>query len=89
MYLFTYLLRIIIVYCFEKNHKNANKFSRLLINYTNVNCYFVITIVVNEEFLHSLCDALKIDLHFRKIYKKIKKQVKDIAKNFESLNIIY
>jgi len=89
MYLFTYLLRIIIIYCFKKNHNNANNLLRLLINYANVSCYSMITIVVNEEFLHSLCDALKIDLYFQKIYKKIKKQVKDIAKNFKNLNIVY
>jgi len=89
MYLFTYLLRIIIVYCLERNHNNANDLLRLSINYANVNCYSMITIAINEEFLHSLRDALKIDLHFRKIYKKIKKQVKDIAKKFENLNIIY
>jgi len=64
MYLFTYLSRIIIVYRLEKNHNNANDLSRLLINYANVNCYSMITIVVNEEFLHSLRDALKIDFHF-------------------------
>jgi len=61
MYLFTYLLRIIIVYCFKKNYNNANDLSKLLINYANANCYSMITIVVNEEFFHSLRDALKID----------------------------
>ncbi len=64
MYLFIYLLRIIIVYCFKKNHNNVNDFLRLLINYANVNCYLVITIVVNEEFLHSLRDTLKINSYF-------------------------
>jgi len=64
MYLFTYLSRIIIVYCFKKNHNNANDLLRLSINYANTNCYLVITIVVNEEFLYSLRDALKIDSHF-------------------------
>ncbi len=89
MYLFTYLSRIIIVYRLERNHNNANDLSRLSINYANANCYLVITIVVNKEFLHSLRDALKIDLHFRKIYEKIEKQVKDIAKNFENPSIVY
>ena len=89
MYLFMYLLRIIIVYWFKKNYNNENDFLRLLINYANVNCYLVITIVVNKEFLHSLRDALKIDSHFRKIYKKIENQMKDIAKNFKNLNIVY
>jgi len=73
MYLFTYLLRIIIVYCLKKNYNNANNLSRLLINYTNINCYFVITIVINKEFLYSFLNALKINSYFRKIYKKIKK----------------
>jgi len=68
-----YLLRIIIVYCLEKNYNNANNFSRLSINYVNVNCYLVITIVINKEFLYSFCDTFKIDSYFRKIYKKIKK----------------
>jgi len=49
----------------------------------------VITIVVNKEFLYSFRDALKIDSYFRKISKKIEKQVKDITKNFEDLNIVY
>jgi len=89
MYLFMYLLRIIIVYCFKKNYNNANDFLRLFINYANANCYLVITIVVNKEFLHSFRDALKIDSYFRKIYKKIEKQMKDIAKNFKNLNIVY
>ncbi len=89
MYLFTYLLRIIIVYRFKKNHNNANNLLRLLINYANANCYPMIIIIVNEEFFHNLRDALKIDSYFQKIYKKIKKQIKDIAKNFKKLNIIY
>ncbi len=89
MYLFTYLSRIIIVYRLKKNHNNANDLLRLLINYANASCYFVITIVVNKEFFHSFRDALKIDSHFRKIYKKIEKQVKNIAKNFKNLNIVY
>jgi len=61
MYLFTYLLRITIVYYLKKNYNNANDFLRLLINYANINCYSMITIVINEEFLHNLRDALKID----------------------------
>jgi len=73
MYLFTYLLRIIIVYCLKKSYNNANNLSRLLINYANINCYFVITIVINKEFLYSFLNALKINSYFRKIYKKIKK----------------
>jgi len=89
MYLFTYLSRIIIVYRLEKNHNNANDLLRLSINYANVNCYSIVTIVVNEEFLHSLRDALKIDPHFWKIYEKAEKQMKDIAKNFKNPNIMY
>ncbi len=89
MYLFTYLLQIIIVYCLKKNYNNANNLLRLSINYANVNCYSIITIVVNKEFLYSLRDALKINSSFRKIYKKIEKQVKDIIKNFKNLNIVY
>ncbi len=89
MYLFTYLLRIIIVYCLKKNYNNANDFPRLSINYGNINCYSIIIIVVNKEFLYNFRDVLKIDFYFRKIYKKIEKQIKDIAKNFKNLNIIY
>jgi len=59
-----YLLQIIIVYCFKKNYNNANNLLRLSINYANINCYFVITIVINKEFLYSLCDALRIDSYF-------------------------
>jgi len=84
-----YLLQIIIVYRLKKNYNNANNLSRLLINYTNVNCYSIITIAINKKSLYSLRNTLKIDFYFRKIYKKIEKQVKDIAKNFKSLNIVY
>jgi len=64
MYLSTYLFRINIVYCFKKNYNNANKLLRLLINYVNINCYSIITIVISKEFLYNLCDALKVNSYF-------------------------
>jgi hypothetical protein len=64
MYLFTYLLRIIIVYCFKKNYNNANDFLKLLINYANISCYSIITIAINKKILYNFRDILKIDLYF-------------------------
>ncbi len=59
-----YLLQIIIVYCLEKNYNNANNLLRLLINYANINCYSIITIIANKEFLYSFYNTLKIDFYF-------------------------
>jgi len=87
--LFIYLLQKNIVYCFEKNYNNINKFLKLLINYVNISCYSIITITINKKILYSFCNTLKVNLYFRKIYKKIEKQIQNTAENLKNLKIIY
>lgn len=89
MYLFTYLSRINIIYSFERNYNNVDNLSKLSINYTKTICCLVVIIAIDKEFLHDFRDALKIDSYFRKVYKKLEKQVKNITKNFERSNIVY
>ena len=78
MFLFTYFSRMKIIHRFEKSHQNADDLFRLFTY--DVEIYSTVILNANEKFHVFIRNSLLIDLHFDKIYNKLKQQVKNTMK---------
>ena len=72
LYLFTFLIRIIIIYHAKKFHDNINELSRLLIEKsTTINIFLILIVYFENEFLKTISNTLLKDFYFKQIYKQI------------------
>ena len=87
MFFFTYLSHMKIIHRFEKSHQNVDDLFRLFIY--NVEIYSTIILNANEKFYVFIRNFLLIDLHFDKIYNKLKQQIKNTMKKKIDSQIVY